>query len=87
MVFGGPEDPVGDIAAGGYLAYEWLIIDTAVVAAGASGGTVQASMPPVPWADPTQPPGADWNGEDRMRREVRRAPGTIRGLGKVCIRI
>ena len=60
MVFGGPEDPVGDIAAGGYLAYEWLIIDTAVVAAGASGGTVQASMPPVPWADPTQPPGADW---------------------------
>ena len=38
MVFGGPEDPVGDIAAGGYLAYEWLIIDTAVVAADAPGG-------------------------------------------------
>lgn len=60
MVFGRPEDPVGDIAAGGYLAYEWLIIDTAVVAAGASGGTVQASMPPVLWADPSQSPGADW---------------------------
>ena len=38
MVFGGPEDPVGDIAPGGYLAYEWLIIDTAVVAADAPGG-------------------------------------------------
>jgi YD repeat-containing protein len=60
MVFGGPEDPVGDIAAGGYLAYEWLIIDTAVVAAGASGGISQASMPPVPWVDPSQSPGPDW---------------------------
>jgi hypothetical protein len=58
LVFGGPEDPVGDIAAAGYLGYEWLIIDTAVVAAGSSGGLAQTSYPPVPWADPSQSPGA-----------------------------
>jgi YD repeat-containing protein len=60
LVFGGPEDPVGDLAAGGYLTYEWLVVGTAVVAAGSSAGIVQTAYPPVPWGNPSQSPGAGW---------------------------
>jgi YD repeat-containing protein len=62
LVLGGPEEPVGDVAAGGYLAYEWLIIGTGILAAGSSevAQTGTPTYPPVPWDDPSRSPGTEW---------------------------
>ncbi len=69
MVGGGPEDPFGDVAAAGYLTYEWIVV-------GAVATTIVAAAiayPPVPWDNPARAPGPGWvwkgNGD----------PGTVRG--------
>lgn len=66
LVFGGPEDPVGDVAAAGYIGYEWLIVGSAITAAGTSPDIYQTQpdYPPIPWDDPSRPPwtGAVWKG-------------------------